>query len=167
MAEQTKTCRMCGEEIKAIAKRCPHCGSYLKIMNVPVLIAIVGLAIIIAARFMMPTPFSRETLYDADNKLIIAETTHKYGKDDCGSFIAILGKLKNQTEKTWTDVHFEVKFYNEKNELVDALNSQLYSIIISPKKEMSFRIREKAAALESQYKRHEIKITKAQEDFKF
>jgi hypothetical protein len=167
MTEQTKTCRMCGEEIKAIAKRCPHCTNYQSKINAPILIVIIGLAIVFAARFMMPTPFKRETLYDADNKLVIVETNHKYGKDDCGSFIAILGKLKNQTDKTWSDVHFEVKFYNDKNELVDTLNSELYSIVIAPQKESSFRIREKAAALEGQYKRHEIKITKAQEDFKF
>jgi hypothetical protein len=170
MTDQMKTCRMCGEEIKAIAKRCPHCTHFQSRINAPIVIVIIGLAIVIATRFMMPSPLKRETLYNSDNKLTILETTHKYGKDDCGSFIAILGKLKNQTEKTWTDVHdvhFEVKFYNEKNELVDTLNSQLYSIVIGPKKETSFRIREKAAALEGQYKRHEITITKAQEDFKF
>jgi hypothetical protein len=168
MTDQMKTCRICGEEIKAIAKRCPHCTSFQSKINAPIIIVIIGLAIVIATRFIMPThTTNRETIYDADNKLTILETTHKYAKDDCGSFITILGKLRNQTEKTWSDVHFEVKFYNDKNELVDTLNPELYSIVIPPKKDASFRIREKAAAPEGQYKRYEIKISKAQEDFKF
>lgn len=167
MSDQMKTCHMCGEDIKSNAKRCPHCTSYLSKMNLPVVIAIIGIGIVIASRLMMPNPANRETIYDGGNKLVIFDTSQKYAKDDCGTFITILGKLKNQTDKTWTDVHFEVKFFNDKNELVDTVNPELYSIVIAPQKETAFRIREKAAAFEGQYKRYEIKITKALEDFRF
>ncbi len=167
MSEQTKACRMCGETIKSKAKRCPHCTSYLSIFNLPIIVAITSIAIIIVVRFSMPNPANRETIYDGGNKLVILDTSQKYAKDDCGTFIAIIGKLKNQTDKTWTDIHFEVKFFNDKNELVDTLNPELYSIVVAPHKETSFRIREKAAAHEGEYKRYEIKITKALEDFRF
>lgn len=167
MTDQLKICRMCGEEIKANAKRCPHCTQFQSKINAPIVVVIIGLAILLAFQLIGLSPVNRETIYGSENKLMVLETTHKYGNDDCGSFIAILGKLKNQSDKTWTDVHFNVKFYNEKDELVDTLNAQLYSIVVAPKKEASFRIREKAAAPAGQYRRHEIIITKAQEDFKF
>lgn len=169
MTEQTKTCHMCGEQIKAIAKRCPHCTQHQSKFNSPIIIFGIVLALIIVTRFLLPSTSrlpNRETIYGSDNKLVILETTHKYSKDDCGSFITILGKLRNDTEKAWNDVHFEVKFYNDKAEQIDTFNSQLYSLVVAPKKEASFRIREKAAAPADQYKRYDIRITKAQEDFK-
>ncbi len=51
MTDQTKTCRMCGETIKSNAKRCPHCTSFQSIINFPVVIALIGIAIIIVIRF--------------------------------------------------------------------------------------------------------------------
>jgi len=160
---------MCGEQIKAIAKRCPHCTHFQSKFNSPLVIFGIVIAFIVITRFLLPSSArlpNRETIYGSEKKLTILETSHKYSKDDCGSFITILGKLRNETGKAWNDVHFEVKFYNEKAELIDTLNSQIYSLVVAPKEEASFRIREKAAAPADQYKRYDIRITKAQEDFK-
>ena len=167
MADQVKNCKVCGEEIKATAKRCPHCTSYLSYLNIPIIIAIIGAALLLWSSSMASHNMKRETLYTAENKLVVLDTIQKYSKEDCGTYIVILGKLKNQTDKAWTDLHFEVRFFNDKNELVDTLNSQLYSVVVGPRQESDFRIREKAAAPENQYKRYKIKISKAQEDFRF
>jgi len=52
ISPDTKICKMCGEEIKAVARRCPHCTSFQSAFS-PGLIMIVVMVLLMAALMFM------------------------------------------------------------------------------------------------------------------
>jgi hypothetical protein len=148
METTNKVCHQCGEEIKKIAKKCPHCQSWQKgvnsfFVNQPAAGAIV--AIIPMAFFFIWLTFSdgifggKGASFDQYRHLVAVEdSTSNYQKEGDKGFVTTVGRIKNNSDKTWKGVYIEVQYFNEAGALTDTQSNLDYGLILSPNSETTF-----------------------------
>ncbi len=97
------------------------------------------------------------------NQILITHSELEFGKNDCGTTLVVLGKIKNNSELSWENPQFEVKFFDNKNKLFDTGQDELYSFIIPPESEIPFKVTISKDFPEERYISHEIKLLTAKE----
>lgn len=90
-----------------------------------------------------------------------------YGKDDCGSYISVIGKLRNDTDIAWENVYFEARFYDTNNKLIDTISDNNHDLVVLPNADGAFRVRGRADKPEQSYHRFDLIIKKAREAHKW
>lgn len=167
--EETKPCRLCGESVKSSARVCPHCHQWQSWWSMsqasPAVFAWLSAAVVIAVFWSMSSSIMRRNfLYETEGALTITESRFEFARMESQWFITTLGTIRNNTDKTWTNLHFAVRYYNNEGKMVDVINENQYHLVIAPRSEAAFRVRAQAATEQGQYARHEVRITKAEED---
>ncbi len=166
---EMKQCHACGEEIKSIAKRCSHCQTWQSKWRIEpsdpryAIIWVVIMLVIFGGMYFKMGFWGKKDFQDYASKLFITDSSINYGSDNCGSFVSVIGKIKNNTDVAWEDVYFEVQFFNSDNKLIDTISDNDYSLVMIPKSESTFKVRGKADHNKEAYKNFKIIVKKARE----
>ena len=170
---ETKHCSVCGELIPAFATKCSHCNEYQSKLqrafrNPVVLIPIMLIPFIF---FFFLFRYDINSHYSSYDKFTTYESSFSvhaqniaFGSNTKGSYVILLGSIKNDSDLIWEHPTFEVKYFNTDNELIDADTQCSYELVLYPGKEVTFRLRSFADLPQSQYSRAEICIISAETD---
>lgn len=168
----TKPCKTCAEQIQAAAKVCPHCRQGQSILYRRSRLAaalLYGLMFFVILSALMPdwdTFPAGEDFRDHSGEIVVRDSSFEFG--DCGTCngalqITTVGMLDNTGERTWKELQFEVQYYDEAGELIDAISSREYSMVLPAGGETAFRVKAAAAKPREQYASHRV-IVKHAED---
>lgn len=171
--QDAKVCPACGEEIKAIAKKCPHCLTWQSKWKIDqsnpkyqlfwVAMLIIFIALTFYFKSSVSNKFSTANFEDSRQLITIENTKMNYVTKECGSSISILGTVINNSSVTWENFYFEARFYNSNNTLIDSLSDNDYNLVVLPNSDSSFIIDGKANKSEEEYDHFEIILKKARE----
>jgi len=161
-------CKDCFKGIQSKTARCPFCQSYQgrlnRIFSTPpysVLLQAVPLGLMYFL-FIFVRPFS---INEVDNPqgLLVKNSSLKIQEQKFGTSVTILAEMDNTTDKSYEDIHFNVKIFNKSNEIVDAFSTRDFSLLIPQKNNIAFKIinNYKISIDSSQYNSAEIKVIKA------
>lgn len=168
---EMKQCHACGEEIKPIAKRCPHCQTWQSkwriepsdpkwsILWLVIVIAICGIYYFRLVLF--EEKFEDRKFQDYASSIVVAESKLHYDSSESGSFIAVLGKIKNESDISWENIYFEVQFYDSENNLIDTISDNDFSLVVLPDSESTFKVRDRTNKSREEYDSYKIIIKKA------
>lgn len=129
---EMKQCYAYGEEVKSTAKRCPHCQTWLRKWGIDpsdpkfVIWWIVIVITVIVTTILATAIFKSEDkkFHDYRSRLTITESKLHYSYEECCSSVSVLGKIKNESDIPWEDIHFEVQFYDSENKLIDTFSER-------------------------------------------
>jgi len=171
--QDVKICPACGEEIKAIAKKCPHCLTWqskwkidqsnpkYQLFWVALIIFILGVSFYFKST--VSDKFST-TNFEKNRQLItIKDSKMSYVTKECGGSISILGTIINNSTIAWENFYFEVRFYNSSNELIDSISDNDYNLVALPNSDSSFTIEGKAHKSKDEYDHFDLILKKARE----
>ena len=166
---ELKQCHTCGEEIKSFAKRCPHCSTWQSKWRLdpsdPKITVFLGILFIVCLVliFYQLGNYEEKNFQDYASNLTVTDSKLNYGTTNYGSFISVIGKLKNESDIAWEDIHFEVNYYDSEGNLIDTVSSKDYGLVVLPHDESTFKVRGNADKKEEEYKDYRIIIKTAEE----
>src|SRR5437899_1531359 len=124
--EQTKVCRFCAETIKAAAKVCPFCRSKQgrhAVRRQELLLAVPGLALLIAAIVAIvwiapdeKSPGGRSFAGHQSELVVLGSAVER---DKAKANFWLTGVMTNRGEHPWRVHELEVRFLNERGNLLD------------------------------------------------
>jgi len=169
---ETKSCKACAEDIRAAAKVCPHCRQSQRLLNSrSPLVAIFFSVILLFAILTLMMPNRMEfkpgvKFQDHAGEIVVRESSFAFG--DCGACkgslqISTVGMLDNTGEESWKELQFEVQYYDEAGELIDAVSSTEYSLVLPAGGEAAFRVKAAAARPSELYASHRVIVTNAKD----
>jgi len=97
-------------------------------------------------------------------KLVIIESKMHFSQSEKGSFVSVVGRLKNNTNIPWKYPCIQAQFFNSSGDLVDSVSDNGYGLIIPPHSEASFRVRGEADKGKDQYIKHKVVLLWAEEE---
>ena len=166
---ETKQCHSCCEAIKAEAKQCPHCQSYQsainKVLKSPTGGAVIGIAAVwIFFVFLIGNRFENNSIYDPTEVLSISESSMQFKDASCGQQVVVLATISNSGNEAYTDIVFDVEFFDESGKLVDTVSDTEFDLVVPPGSTKSFKVMGKSGSDEAHYTSHKITIAKAEPD---
>ena len=115
---ESKTCKMCCEEIAAAAKKCPHCHHWQHWLSTTIvhplfgfLFFIVPLAVLwIMGIVLLGNVFRKgEPFQNHADQITITESRMEFGQDHCGPTVAVVGKMKNSSRDGLEEPLFPIR----------------------------------------------------------
>ena len=169
---QSKTCGMCCMEIAAEAKKCPYCqhwqNKFSMVMFHPafaVLFAVIPMVLVFG---LMGTMFQRMVDPGADfqsysDQIKVVQSNVRFGNSKCGPTVAVVGRMRNESDVDWKEVNFQVEFLDENGQLVDAGQEFKYSYSLPSQEELAFKVSFRREFSESTYAAHKIRVVSAKD----
>jgi hypothetical protein len=166
------TCKTCFSEIDKRAKKCPYCQSWQSRLRAtlfnPAFLLIIFFLLLLGLTSYFDTQFTQKINFaDYKNKIIISDSRIEFGENSCGETVAIIGKVKNQSEIDWKDITYEVVFYDKEKHVSDTNQQNAYSFIIPANEEVPFKISMKKEFDLNKYQNYEIRILSARSKMRF
>lgn len=171
METASKTCHMCGEEIKNVSKKCPYCQSWQKGSGARLFSSSVGVWVPIIIiwggmlAFFYYSGIFRDHNSDFEKysqQVSIKDSRIHYGKEDSTSHISVIGTIKNDSDKKWKRVSIEVQYFDQSGAMIDTQTDNNYDLVLLPRSEHAFRLRENADKAESAYHSHKVFVRDAE-----
>lgn len=145
-----KPCKMCCEEMDARARRCPHCRAWQSrwvILSHPYAVALwcaLVFAVPWAAHLVLlnaVTGFfdTGRDFAEYQNQLHVVHSDMVFGATDSGPVAAVVGRIRNDSDVTWSSVQIEVQFKDQQGRLVDTVTEIRFFRAILPGAEMPFK----------------------------
>lgn len=169
---ETKTCGMCSMEIAATAKKCPYCQHWQHRLSMlafhPGFAAIFALIPLLIGAMVVGTMFQSTFDPGADfqayaEQIKVVQSQISFGENDCGPTVSVVGKVTNSGDFGWKDVNFQVDFFDEEGQLVDAGQELKYGYILPSHKEISFKVSFGREFPEQSYFAHKVHVISAKD----
>ena len=167
---ESKTCKMCCEEIAAEAKKCPHCHHWQHRLSmvayhplfITLFIFVPMMAVWVFVASMTSTMFAAgERFQTFAGDITVEETKVRFGEDQCGPAVVVIGKIKNLSPVDWKDMRFQVDFFNSKGELVDNGQQEAFTWRLPAGEETSFKVSFRRQFPEQEYASHKVRVISA------
>ena len=122
---EPKTCPLCCEPVRPMARKCPHCQHYLNkwvlaayhplIATSPILVLFAG------SIFWLASVLHRgEDFASYRSQIHVTDTQMKFGETSKEATVAVVGNIQNDSSIPWKDVRLEVQFFDSTNKPMDA-----------------------------------------------
>jgi hypothetical protein len=131
--ENFKTCRYCGEQIKAIAKVCPRCRQWLSILswrNPAILMAATSICFLLVVAGLV---FGMHRILDPGidffpyhSQVYVVDSHFIFGTNTVSNlpFVGVVAVVTNQSDKAWASVELEARYFDKTGKLIDVGHSQ-------------------------------------------
>jgi hypothetical protein len=168
MSEQRemKVCRMCAMEIPAKAKTCPYCRCFEKWYMVfasnitAIVVPLVGIGVLLGMAVFLNTIFDRgQSFAEYRDQIKILDTEMVFGE----STVAVVGRVKNDSDVEWEDVQFEVEFHDAAGKLVDAGQKRDFSYVAEARRTHPFCVSFKREFPTGSYVSCQVRIVRAKD----
>ena len=173
-AGESKTCKMCCEEIAVGAKKCPFCHHWqLGLSSFTVhplfgaffVVVPMGILWILTLVLLGNTFHEGEPFQNYADQITITESKIEFGQDQCGPTVAVIGKMKNSSAVNWKKIRFHVAYFDSKGALVDTIQKEDYFPPRLPAgQELAFKVSFPRQFPEGRYASHKIRIISAVDD---
>ena len=132
-------------------------GSQLLLMGVAVVL------MIFVMQFVFPVTSHPQVLFASHKSSVAVESVPSmtFSKHGDRELFAVVGTLRNDSDFEWRKVYVEARFFNAKNEMIDAMSSSLDDVVLLPKSITAFRVTGYAAKPSAEYARVDIRVTSA------
>lgn len=161
----TKTCRTCYSEIDSRAKKCPYCHTWQKILSFQSPLVTLFVALVPAILAISIFPIFMSKMFDPGrdfqlyrDQIEVVRSEIKFGEDNCGPTVVVLGTIRNNSEVTWSDVQFEAMFFDKDMKAVDAGQDKKYSFVFPPNDESVFVLSFRRQFPKEQYAHHKVRV---------
>jgi hypothetical protein len=141
--EQTKTCPLCAEIIKAKARVCPHCRKIQKrgffftkydLIALAVPLLVLGTFLFLFQIFAEGKSFSL-----SKNKVVVLSSQLMVVDSEYSTNVIAVGVLTNSSNYAWQMLQFEVRFFDEFGKIAD-VDSGSDGFTVLPHSDHSFRL---------------------------
>ncbi len=95
--------------------------------------------------------------------VVVQDSKIHYAKEGDNNFVSTIGVIKNNSDKKWKELRFEVQYFNQSGALIDTQSDSDYSLVLLPNTEHAFRVRESADKPEAEYASHKVFIRGARD----
>ncbi len=160
-----KTCKTCYSEIDSRAKKCPHCHTWQSILSFNHPLIAVFVALVPAVLFISIFPVFMSKMFDPGrdfqlyrDQIEVVQSEIKFGEDNCGPTVVVLGTVRNHSDVTWSDVQFEALFFDKDMKIVDAGQDKKYSSVFPLKGESAFVLSFRRQFPQEQYAHHKVRV---------
>jgi hypothetical protein len=171
--DQSKTCKMCFQQIDARARKCPYCHHWqsrwasLTAPGSPGMALIVLVPIFLGLALMgwfFERMFDRGKDFQAyRGEIEVVQSEVKFGQDKDGPTVAVVGVVRNNSNVTWKEVQFAVQFFDKEKKLVDAAQKHEYFFVFPATDRCAFKVSFGREFPESQYVTHEVRVVSAKD----
>lgn len=156
-----KQCRHCKLEIHDEARLCHHCksnqGWVANQQDIRMMVAtFVVMGLIAAVAISVGMYFSRDSS-SSTPALTISTHTHRFSSAQDGNHLFILGKVKNTSQATASDIWFRVSLFSA-DTMLDDLLLQENGLVVTPGTTETFRLTTLVAPAESEVTRVDVTI---------
>jgi len=80
----------------------------------------------------------------AIGQLSVSNTSLSYAVEDGRGIVTTLGTVKNASDACFSQIVFEVKYFDAKGALIDVVTRPAYGLVVQSSKEVAFRVRDEA-----------------------
>jgi hypothetical protein len=169
--ENSKTCRYCYEQIKASAKVCPRCRQWLSILslrNPAVLVvafSLYGFAVVASfGVFVHKMLDPGIDFLPYHNQVSVVESGFVFGTNVLNKLpvIGIVAVVTNQSDKAWTGVELEARYFDKSGKLIDVGHGQ-YVWTLYPYSDGAVRINSGALYPFADYASYKIYVGSARD----
>lgn len=89
------------------------------------------------------------------------EPTLSVSESEGQRIVTTLGALKNASSDCLDSIVVEVKYFDSKKTLIDTVTQPLYGVVVPPKQEVAFRVRDAAAQPKESYATQAVRVVSA------
>lgn len=166
-------CRSCKETIADQASWCPRCHrpqARFRAWFSPQALTLVAFAlagywlITFAALRSSMTELAGGSIYDGGDQLTLGELRIRTSEAGCDACVSLTGTLTNRSEVAWSNLHFQVTYYDSAGQVIDVHNDRAADLTLGPGLTRRFRVKGKAGAAPGEYHHSEVVVTKASPD---
>ena len=104
---------------------------------------------------------------DYVEKIAITDSRLEFGENSCWETVAIIGKLKNESEIDWKDPTYEITFLDADNNVSDTDQENDYSFILPANEEVPFKVSIKKEFDAEKYHNYKIRLVSARTKLNF
>jgi hypothetical protein len=175
--DQMKPCRMCRQPMAVEARKCPFCrhwqGRFAAFLHGPLafvlfIVVLMGVLMVVVSRLQTSVndAFSGkgQPFCEYADRVTVIESAIRFGQDEHGALVAVVGKIKNESPLDWKEAHLQVCFYDPNGALIDAgQEEKCRSPFLPAGQEVGFSISFPRAYPESQYARQMVRVISAKD----
>ena len=159
---------MCRSEIDSLAKRCPYCRHWQNKLSMmlwhPAFAVVLILLFYFLFQMFLMDQFGPGKDFNIDkDRINIKDTTMQFGENKCGQAIVILGKIENQSDTAWKNLHFEINFFDKDKNLIDTDQEEIYEFLLPVNEQVPFKVSVTRQFPEELYNSFDIRILTARE----
>lgn len=86
------------------------------------------------------------------------------GSEQNSPTVAILGKIKNESNVPWEDIKLEAQFFDKDENLIDTTQQEKYSFMVPAQDESSFKLSFKREFPQEKYVSFKVRIISAKDE---
>ena len=167
--DKSRVCKMCYEQIDSRAKICPYCRQWQWKWAWALRLAGPALAMIGVCVFMFAlyTSFfsEGEQFSDYADQIEVLSSEHRFGNRKGYSTVTVVGVLRNNSNVEWSNVQYEVRFFDSESILIDAGNgNDLYFAGLPSQGERAFKVSFPMEFPREEYISHMVRVVYAEEE---
>lgn len=97
------------------------------------------------------------------DQIEIAKSEIKFGQDNNGPTVMVLGTMRNPTDVGWKEIRFEASFFDKDNKLIDATQECKYFFACPANDECEFSVSFRRQFPQEQYVSHKVRVLSARD----
>jgi len=161
----TKTCAMCAETIRAIAKVCPHCRhvqtkwTFLNPNITASLMGIFWIASIIVVLVFLKRIAGNRDFEPYQQQLLVLESSVSQRISSNGVYVVITGVITNWSNCSWKNIGVEGQLFGSDGKLIDvvpAASDYYGGFVAASHSTCAFKIESRTSHSLSDYASHKV-----------